>query len=194
MRNLYIIINSILFFSHFIKAQVLYKQASEPFVLAVYDSCYDSSDSDQLMNAAIQKLHHNGTKVYISNPENTTSSNTYLEGTILKNTSLKIDNIAPSENLHFLRVDSKTHRLKLCPNGESSKDFKVVHDSLYYHGSNQWSICFDEGENSSFVYHGSIKDNRKYCCYWDQEVELRTIGKFDASGSVPDYPYIQINQ
>ena len=105
-------------FANFIQCQ--FQPLSEPFILAAYDPDYSPYDDNKIMNQNIQRFGYNKTKVILSKHINTT--NIYLEGRILDNSSYQID--ATLKGM-FIRVDKFTHRLKLCPNGKTSKYFSI---------------------------------------------------------------------
>lgn len=168
-------------FTNFIHCQ--FQPLSEPFILAAYDPDYSPYDDNKIMNQNIQRFGYNKTKVILSKHINTT--NIYLEGRILDNSSYQIDATLIGM---FIRVDKFTHRLKLCPNGKTSRYFSIEKDMLFYKNDTIWSVCYDEFEDVSYIYHGSIDDNKKYCCPDNgKEIILRTLGKYDASGALPDY-------
>ncbi|CAL1214012.1 unnamed protein product, partial [Candida parapsilosis] len=162
---------------------------------AAYDEdyTYNLQHETQYLNAPIQRVDYQSSKLFI--PQHTkdtanssTTSAKYIEGKILINGSYKVDNLN-NEGLHFIRVDNRTNRLKACPKGELSTGFSLFRDELLYNKLGKWSLCFDVECNCSYIYHGTVKDNVKYCDSGDQEITVRAIGKYDASGAIPDYPY-----
>lgn len=171
-------------FASFIQCQ--FRPPSEPFILAAYDPDYSSSDDNNIMHQNIQRFGYNKTKVILS--KNIDPTKNYLEGRILNNSSYQID--ATVKGL-FIRVDKFTHRLKLCPNGKTSRYFSIKKDMLFYKNDTTWSVCYDDFEDVSYIYHGGIDDNKKYCCPDNgKEIVLRALGKYDASGALPDYDNI----
>ncbi|KAG5420108.1 hypothetical protein I9W82_001988 [Candida metapsilosis] len=172
--------------SHFIKPY------SEQFLLAAYDKdySYNLQHETQYLNAPIQRIDHESTKLFIPKciDNTTTATIKFIEGKILINGSYKVDNLE-QDGLHFIRVDQRTNRLKACPKGDLSTGFTLFRDELYYNKIGKWSLCFDNECNCSYIYHGGVKDNVKYCDSGDQEISVKTIGKYDAAGAIPDYPY-----
>ncbi|CAK9439897.1 uncharacterized protein LODBEIA_P39970 [Lodderomyces beijingensis] len=171
--------------------------ASEPFSLAAFDPSYDADNvEDNLMSSPLQKLNHDLSRVFINHTQtkckDTQSPDpaSFISGRVLANGSLKVDNLC-HENLHFLRVDSMTHRLKLCPSGDASSDFKIVENLLYYKNWATWSLCQHQADGVSYIYHGGIMDNLRFCCPWDEEIEVRCLGKMRIGccdeGDVKDY-------
>ena len=178
-----------------IAAAHMIKPQSEQFLLAAYDEdyTYNLQHETHYLNAPIQRVDYQSSKLFI--PQHTkdtanssTTSAKYIEGKILINGSYKVDNLN-NEGLHFIRVDNRTNRLKACPKGELSTGFSLFRDELLYNKLGKWSLCFDVECNCSYIYHGTVKDNVKYCDSGDQEITVRAIGKYDASGAIPDYPY-----
>ncbi|KAI5964918.1 hypothetical protein CANMA_003428 [Candida margitis] len=168
---------------------------SEKFLLAAYDEDYGYNlhHETQYLNAPIQRIDHHLTKLFIpqcfdNNSSSTSISSKYIEGRILINGSYKVENLE-SEGLQFIRVDKRTNRLKACPKGDLSTGFSLFRDELLYNKVGKWSLCFDDECNCSYIYHGSIKDNVKYCDTNDQEITVKALGKYDASGAIPDYPF-----
>ncbi|KAL6454177.1 hypothetical protein SBY92_003638 [Candida maltosa Xu316] len=156
------------------------KPPSEPFVLAVYDPEYEP---DHILHSNIERVGYNKTKVLLSKEFD--PAKTYLEGRILSNSSFKIDNLKGM----FIRVDKYTNRLKLCPNGVSSEGFSIKKGMLYHNGETCWTACYDSVQNASYIYQGNAEDNKKYCCDDNsKEIILRTLGKYDSSGALPNYP------
>lgn len=175
-----------------ISAAHIIKPFSEQFLLAAYDEdyTYNLQYETQYLNAPVQRIDHQFTKLFIPKCMDNTSIATskYIEGRILINGSYKVDNLN-NEGLHFIRVDKRTNRLKACPKGDLSTGFSLFRDELLYNKVGKWSLCFDNECNCSYIYHGTVKDNVKHCDTNDQEITVKAIGKYDASGAIPDYPY-----
>lgn len=175
-----------------ISATHIIKPFSEQFLLAAYDEdyTYNLQYETQYLNAPVQRIDHQFTKLFIPKCIDNTSiaASKYIEGRILINGSYKVDNLN-NEGLHFIRVDKRTNRLKACPKGDLSTGFSLFRDELLYNKVGKWSLCFDNECNCSYIYHGTVKDNVKHCDTNDQEITVKAIGKYDASGAIPDYPY-----
>ncbi|KAI5954954.1 hypothetical protein KGF54_001515 [Candida jiufengensis] len=171
-----------------------FQPQSEPFLLVVYDPNYEENRETSLSNSEIQKIYQRDTLIFITDDcevDNKTT-NSFIEGSILINGSFRLNKLM-DDSMKFIRVDSKTNRLKACPRGNLSTSFTIRKDELHYKDSNVWSICFDDSLKISFIYFGTLKRNKKYCSLQeDQEIKLRVIGKYDNFGTVPDYPFMKI--
>ncbi|KAI5958609.1 hypothetical protein KGF57_002454 [Candida theae] len=178
-------------------APQIVKPYSESFFLAAYDKdyTYNLQHKTQYLNAPIQRIDHESTKLYIpkcvdnhNSSSATTTTTKFIEGRILINGSYKVDNL-DHEGLQFIRVDNRTNRLKACPKGGLSTGFSLFRDELLYNKVGIWSLCLDKECNCLHIYHGTVGDNARYCDTSDQEITVKAIGKYDAAGAVPDYPY-----
>lgn len=159
---------------------------SEQFYLAAYIPPLRDGlpipDENSIRVKQFQKLVFQEKKVVLDDSINAHKFG--IDGVVLANSSLQLVNVP---NM-FLRVDQKTGRMKLCPNGKSSVGFSVRKDKLNYNGQDAWSVCNPEGGDFGFIYPGTLKSNDKFCKTGGTQIFVRTVGKNDASGALPDFP------
>lgn len=78
----------------------------------------------------------------------------------------------------FLRVNSRTRRLQICPNGVSSVGLRVDGDLLAFWGDVVWSVCEVDGEEEyGSIYAGNLESNEKKCgTKGGTEINIKVVG------------------